>query len=77
MNTQHEQDVVTVLEHIKKYPCGYMGSLKQLNKPNVVNELKTLGILKSGYTHNCRTYAVTTFGRSYIATILQQKQKSK
>ena len=78
MTTQHEQDVIAVLEHIKKYPCGYMGALKQLNKPNVVNELKTLGILKSGHTHNAPTYAVTTFGRSYIATLMHQKaQKTK
>ena len=75
MTTQHEQDVIAVLEYIKKHPCGYAGELKKLDKSNVVTELKTLGILKGGHTHNFPTYAVTTFGRSYIATVLHQKTR--
>ena len=75
MTTQHEQDVIAILEYIKKYPCGYMGALKKLNKQNVVDELKTLGILKGGHTHNYPTYALTTFGRSYITIVLNQKTR--
>ena len=75
MTTQHEQDVIAVLEHVKKYPYGYMGALNQLNKPNIVNELKTLGILKNGRAQCGQTYALTPFGRSYIATVLHQKSR--
>ena len=75
MNTQHEQDVITVLEHIKKYPCGYMGALKQLNKPEAVEELKMIGILKNGRAKAGQTYALTPFGRSYIANVLHDKTK--
>lgn len=75
MTTQREQDIATVLEHIKKYPCGYMGALKQLNKPNVVEELKTIGILKNGRAKAGQTYALTTFGRAYVANVLHNKSR--
>ncbi len=74
MTTQHEQDIVTVLEHVKKYPYGYMGALKQLNKPNVVEELKMIGILKNGRAKAGQTYALTPFGRSYIANVLHNNK---
>ena len=78
MTTQHEQDVIAVLEHIKKYPYGYMGALTQLKKPKVVEELKMLGILRNSHAQGGQTYALTPFGRSYIATLLQQKgQKTR
>ena len=73
--TQHEQDVITVLEHVKKYPYGYMGALTHLKKPDVINELKSIGVLKNGHTNGGPTYALTTFGRAYIASVLQQKSR--
>jgi len=75
MTNQHEQDVITVLEHVKKYPYGYMGALTHLNKPNVIEELKMIGVLRNGHTHGGQTYALTPFGRSYIANVLQQKSR--
>ena len=69
-----EQDIIFVLEHIKKHPNGKMGDLDKLNKKNVIEELKTLGILKSGHTIDEPTYAVTTFGQSYIANVLQRQR---
>ena len=74
MTTQHELDIVTVLEHIKKYPYGYMGALKQLNKPKVVEELKTIGVLKNGHVKGNATYALTAFGRSYVANVLHNNK---
>ena len=74
MNTQHEQDVITVLEHIKKYPYGYMGALKQQNK-TVIEELKMIGVLRTGHAQIGQTYALTPFGRSYIANVLHDKSR--
>ena len=44
MTNQHEQDVITVLEHVKKYPYGYMGALTHLKKNHVI-EAKIFVIL--------------------------------
>jgi len=74
MTTQHEQDIVTVLEHVKKYPYGYMGALKQLNKPQIVEELKMIGVLKNGHAQGGPTYALTPFGRAYVANVLQKSR---
>ena len=74
MTTQHEQDVIAVLEHIKKHPCGYMRALNDLGKPHVIDELKAIGIIRGSHTHNFPTYALTTFGRSYIAIVSQKSR---
>ncbi|MBP5707869.1 MAG: hypothetical protein J6W79_02635 [Alphaproteobacteria bacterium] len=75
MTNQHEQDVITVLEHVKKYPYGYMGALNNLKKPRVVEELKMIGVLRNGHAQGGQTYALTPFGRAYIASVLQQKSR--
>ena len=74
MTNQHEQDVITVLEHVKKYPYGYMGALNNLKKPRVVEELKMIGVLRNGHAQGGQTYALTPFGRAYIANVLQKSR---
>ncbi|MBO7643106.1 MAG: hypothetical protein J6S74_03180 [Alphaproteobacteria bacterium] len=74
MITQHEQDIITVLEHIKKHPYGYMGALNNLKKPRVIEELKMIGVLRNGHAQGGQTYALTPFGRSYIANVLQKSR---
>ena len=74
MTNQHEQDVITVLEHVKKYPYGYMGALNNLKKPYVIEELKMIGVLRNGHAQGGQTYALTPFGRAYIASVLQKSR---
>lgn len=74
MTTQQEQDVIAVLEHIKKYPYGYMGALNHLNKPYIVEELKLIGVLRNGHAQGGQTYALTPFGRAYVANILHNNK---
>ena len=72
MITQHDQDIMLALEHIKRHPCGYMDDLEKFISPNIISEFKSIGLLKNGQSDQGPTYAITTFGRNYADVILQR-----
>ena len=74
MITKHDQDIVFAVEHIKQHPCGYMCDLVKHIAPEIISELKSIGLLKSGDTDDGPTYAITKFGRNYADVIVRKSR---
>lgn len=66
---QRDKDIESVLKYVYDKRCGYMTDLNKLNKPKIVNDLMSVGMLSIGNTLSGETYAITRLGVRYYETI--------
>lgn len=74
MIDDHDKNVIFAFEHIKKHPYGYMGDLEKLGKNDIIDGLKVLGMVKTGYTRDGETYAITRQGIAYYNIVRPDKK---
>ncbi len=54
------------LKYIHNNQCGYMKKLKQQIGKEFVDEFKSVGFIKSGFTRKAETYKMTELGKGYV-----------
>lgn len=54
------------LRHIYNNQRGYMRELEQQIGKELVDEFKTAGFIKSGFTRTRETYKTTNLGKGYV-----------
>ena len=72
---QLDQEIISVLEYLTTHKYGYMRDLEKLGKADIVAGLKVLGMVKTGFTHDGETYAITSLGMRYY-NLIKPGQKS-
>lgn len=66
---QQDKDRLTVLEYLYKNKHGYINELDKLIQPNIISELLAIGFLKTGWTKDAETWAITPFGKQYYNVV--------
>lgn len=60
----------TALKFInEKKPRGYMTCLKSFVESKFIDEFKSVGFIKTGYTRKAETYSVTELGKQFWSEI--------
>ena len=71
---QLDNEIISVLEYLTTHKYGYMRDLEKLGKNDIIDGLKVLGMVKTGYTRDGETYAITRQGIAYYNIVRPDKK---